>query len=482
MTSSCESEFGDSNLPDRRLKDRLRKIADRMLATPMQSIASACADWAEVMGAYRFLNHASVNEEKILSAHREATLARSRECDCIGVIQDTSELDFTPKKCLEGTGALNVKTRQGFFAHPQFVVSEEGVPLGVIKSGLYAREEKTGEGKSRHRPIEEKESFRWLEGYREACTIQEELPGVTVVSIADREGDIYEVYDEWLQRRQEKKPTADWLIRATRDRALLEQEGESTKRSLFETAAEAPELGVTEFTIRKRVQKKKVKGSTKTVHRQGRDVRQRVRAIKLHPRPPYRRGRKLREVSFWVVYAEEIDPPEGGEPLCWVLLTSLPVETFEQAKRIIALYLGRWQIEVFFRVLKTGCRIEEVQLKKKQAVFNVLTLYMIVAWRILYLVHMGRQCPDLPCSVIFDEIEWKAAVAVSRFRQGKGKCRSADALEEPSLGEMVRIIARFGGHLGRNNDPPPGAQALWQGMICLVNYAQAWDTFGPSQK
>lgn len=480
MTSFSESEFGNASLQDRRLNKRLRKLAERFLAKPMQSVCSASQGWAEVIGAYRFFSHTSVSEEKILRAHREAMLERARDLKCIGVIQDTSELDYTRKKCLQGTGVLNMEERRGFFAHPQFVVSEEGIPLGVAKSGLYAREGELGEEKNRHCPIEEKESFRWLEGYREACKIQEELPGTEVFSICDREGDIYEIYDECLQRREEGKPAADWLIRATRDRVLLGEDGKPMPESLFEIAAGAPELGVINFTIRTRIRQRKAKGKTQTEHRKGRDVRQRVRAVEVRPRPPYRQGRKLRKVSLWVVFAEEIDPPEDCEPVQWILLTSMPVETFEQARRIIGLYLARWQIEVFFRVLKTGCRIEEIQLKNKQTVFNALALYMIVAWRILYLVHLGRECPDLPGSVIFDEIEWKAAVAVARYKQGKGKCKSDDILEEPTLGEMVGMIARFGGYLGRKNDPPPGAQALWQGMMCLVNYTIAWETFGPS--
>jgi hypothetical protein len=285
------------------------------------------------------------------------------------------------------------------------------------------------------------------------------------------------VFDRWESLREAEKPAAEWIIRATRDRVLIGSE-DGTCPSLFEKAAQGEELGTVEFVIKERVQQKKVKGNTRKVTRAGREVRQRIRAVRVEPRPPYRRDRKLGRVALWVVLAEEIDPPEGVEPLRWILLTSMAVNDLKQAQRVIRLYLMRWQIEVFFRVLKTGCRVEELQLKEARTVFNALALYMIVAWRILYLVHLGRECPDLPCGVVFDEAEWKSAVAVARMRQGKGKSKDNTPVTEPSLGEMIQMVSRFGGYLGRKNDPPPGAQALWQGMMRVCNYAQAWEAFG----
>ena len=223
-----------------------------------------------------------------------------------------------------------------------------------------------------------------------------------------------------------------------------------------------------EFRVSAKQQKKKVKGSTVQVARSARLVRQRLRAMPITPRAPFRRGGKLPAVSFWAVLAEEIDPPPGEEPLRWLLLTSAVVATPEAARRIVGLYLRRWDIEVFHRVLKTGCRVEAIQLKSPQAVRNCLVLYAVIAWRILYLTHLGRQCPELPCGVVFEEAEWKAACTVAAAGKKRGPLR------EPTLGEFIALVAKFGGHLGRRGDKPPGAQALWQGLSRVRDFACAW--------
>lgn len=157
-------------------------------------------------------------------------------------------------------------------------------------------------------------------------------------------------------------------------------------------------------------------------------------------------------------------------------MTSLEVTTPEAARRVVALYLRRWDIEVFHRVLKTGCRVEAIQLKDHQAVRNSLTLYLIIAWRLLYLTHLGRPCPTLPCGAVFTEAEWKATCMVAAARNLGGQ-KKGEPLQEPLLGEFIALVARFGGHLGRRRDKPPGAQALWQGLARVRDFACAWEAF-----
>jgi hypothetical protein len=208
--------------------------------------------------------------------------------------------------------------------------------------------------------------------------------------------------------------------------------------------------------------------------RSARVVRQQLRALRITPRPPYRRAGPLPAVSFWAVLAEEIDPPPGEEPLRWLLLTSLEVTTPEAARRILALYLRRWDIEVFHRVFKTGCRVEQIQLKEAHAVRNCLTLYAIIAWRLLYLTHLGRQCPTLPCSLVFTEAEWRATCTVAAAKR-IGGYKNGQPLREPLLGEFIVLVAQLGGHLGRRGDKPPGAQALWQGLARVRDFACTWE-------
>jgi len=237
---------------------------------------------------------------------------------------------------------------------------------------------------------------------------------------------------------------------------------------LFAALRCAPVLGEIEFGIRARKGTKKVKGSTVATFRSARTVRQVVRALKITPRPPHRKGMKLPQVSFWAVLAEETDPPAGEDPICWLLLTSKEVTTLEQARRILGLYMRRWDIEVFHRVLKTGCRVESIQLKTGRAVIHALMIYAVIAWRILYLTHLGRQCPDLPCGCVFEEAEWKSACAVVKRKKDAG---------EPSLSEFIGIIGKLGGHLGRKSDGAPGPQSIWQGLARVRDFACAWLAF-----
>jgi hypothetical protein len=176
----------------------------------------------------------------------------------------------------------------------------------------------------------------------------------------------------------------------------------------------------------------------------------------------------LSEVSFWAILAEDINTPAGEDPIRWLLLTSKQVTTLEEAHRIIQLYLRRWDIEVFHRVLKTGCRVESIQLKTGPALINAVMIYAVIAWRILYLTHLGRQCPDLPCGCVFEEAEWKSACAVVR--------RSKDA-GEPTLSEFIAIVGKLGGHLGRKSDGAPGPQSIWQGLARVRDFACAWHAF-----
>jgi hypothetical protein len=419
------------------------------------------------MAAYRLLNCEDFAPGALILPHGRATVARCAGHACVAVCQDTTELDFTHMKATEGLGPLNDEHRRGFFMHSHYVVSEQGLPLGLLDAGIMLRDDATFRSTAarKQRPTAEKESQRWVDGYDKALELARELPDCEVFSISDREGDIFEVYQAW--QLADGTARAEWIIRANQDRALVNVvDGEPA--ILFAALRAAPVLGEIEFEIRARKGRKKHKGTTVATFRSARTVRQVIRAMKITPRPPHRKGMKLPEVSFWAVLAEETDPPAGEEPICWLLLTSKEVTTLEQARRILNLYMRRWDIEVFHRVLKTGCRVESTQLKTGQSVINALMIYAVIAWRILYLTHLGRQCPDLPCGCVFEEAEWKSACAVVKRRKEAG---------EPSLSEFIGIIGKLGGHLGRKSDGAPGPQSIWQGLARVRDFACAWHAF-----
>lgn len=419
------------------------------------------------MAAYRLLNCDDFSPDALIVPHQQATAKRCAEYACVAVSQDTTEFDFSHMKETEGLGPLNEERRRGFYLHSLYVVSEQGLPLGLLDASIMLRDDETFRTAStrKQRPIEEKESFRWVEGYLKTLDLARQMPECEVFSISDREGDIFEVYQAWQETGD--GPRAEWIIRANQDRALANVvDGDASK--LFAALEAAPILGEIEFDVRARKGTKKVKGNTVATHRSARTVHQVVRAMKITPRPPDRKGGKLKEVSFWAILAEETHPPAEEEPIRWLLLTSKEVTTLEEARRILNLYMRRWDIEVFHRVLKTGCRVERIQLKTAHALINAIMIYSVIAWRILYLTHLGRQCPDLPCGCVFEEAEWKSACAVVKRGKEAG---------EPSLSEFIGIVGKLGGHLGRKSDGPPGPQSIWQGLTRVRDFACAWYAF-----
>lgn len=473
------SEFGSLHLGDARLDARMREQMEKMARSPSASVQGACSGWAETIGACRMFNNPKVTAEKIFRPHRENLLERASEHDCIALIQDTTELDYSTHTAMRERGVLNSGHRRGFLLHSQYAVSGTRVPLGIWRTKLLARE-RIGGGYSPHLPIEEKESFRWVEGVRHAQALARELPDKEVFSVGDREGDVYEVLHECARARSEEDRGAHLLVRANLDRtvASLTPCGDSepdagAQGTLFELTGRARSLGRVEFTIPSRRGVRTSRGKTAPFHRKPRTVCLRLKACEVTLPPPVRprKGVKLGPCHMWMVVAEETGRPEDPEeePLFWVLLTTYPVGCFEDARKILNLYMRRWDIEVFHRVLKTGCKVEHLRFRDYGAFEPALACNMIVAWRLQYLVHMGRECPDLPCSAVFAEQEWRAALAIDR------KVADPRTLEEPGLGEMIRVVARFGGHLGRKNDAPPGAQCMWTGLARVRDFAIAID-------
>lgn len=475
MSEWISEEFNGCALGDKRLVKRLKIILQRMWQSPLASITAACRGFAEVMAASRFFNNEQVSQEQLLAPHREATVLRVAQHRQVLYVQDTTELDFTAKKKLQGTGPLSELKRRGFFAHNELVISPEKLALGLWHTSIQARKDQEyGKAhKRKQKPIEQKESYRWLEGYRRACELAQLVAKSQVIVCADCEADIYEIFAEHQSRLARGESAADWLIRAKEDRCLaLPQNEEQTEQpvglKIRAQLEQSPVLGTIRFEVPAKEQIKKIKGGhgTRKLLRSKRLVTQQIRAIQVTLRPPYRKGTKLAPVTIWIVQAQEIDAPPDQEPIHWILLTNLECQDFDQAQQVLALYLCRWQIEVFHRVLKSGCRVEELQLRTAEPIQLAVVLYMILAWRVLYVMHLGRECPELPCSLVFEEAEWHSAwVIIKGGRPPK---------EAPSLNQMVRMVASFGGFLGRNSDGHPGPKSLWTGLCRVQDFAFCW--------
>jgi len=465
-TSWIDEELEDLDLGHARRNRRCKLVMKRLAVDPQISIHAACNGASEMVSATRFFDNQAVCEGDILAPHRQATLRRMRQERVVLVIQDTTELDLTFKKLVvQGTGPLNEESRLGLLDHVQLAVTPRRLCLGVLGTKTWARDPATFRTckQRKYDPIETKESYRWLEGYREACRVAAEVPGTQIISVGDAENDIYECFVEAEKARSPAR--AEWIMRASENRATPERDEEAgpcTYRKLRDEIAGAKVIG------------KLVLKLPRTPQRKAREAELTVRAKRIRLKPPYRKDDSLPEVTLNVIWVRETNPPPGEEPIEWLLLTSLPIKTFRQVKQAIAYYAARWPVEVFFRTLKTGCRVEHLQLRTVARLRRCLMMYKIIAWRVLYVTMLGREAPDLPCDVLFSEEEWKSAWTIC----------SKEPLprQAPPLKTFLPMIARLGGYKGRKGDGPPGPKTMWIAIRRISDYAQAWLAFGPDRQ
>ncbi len=425
------AELSGIDLGDQRLNERSVKLLGRLSAKPTASIPAACRGWAETVAAYRFLAQDEIEWSDILQPHVDCSLTRMRSQSVVLCLQDTTELDFNGRGA-EGLGPLSYEAQRGMYLHPTYAVTPERVPLGVLDAWMGAREAKDAQGQ---RPGVS-ESLRWIEGYERIAERAAELPDTRLVYVADREADILAL----MQRAQALGNPADWLIRAKHNRKLSLEESK-----LWDLAARAPVLGELRFYLPARPGRK------------GRHVIQQVRALRVSL--PAEGGGEFQTTA---ILAREMNPPAGEKPLEWRLLSNREASTLVDAAELVDWYRCRWEIEMFFNILKNGCQVEALQLSAMPRIELALALFMIIAWRIGYLMRLGRTCPEMDCEVVFDREEWQAAWLVARKPLPQ---------QPPALNEAIRLIANFGGFLGRKGDGEPGAKSLWQGLQRVMDFA-----------
>lgn len=451
------NELERINIGDLRLNNRIMELLEKASKQPLVSLNKMFHTRKEVQACYRFFSNDLVDEIKIIKPHIQKTLERSSQHPVVLSLSDTTSLNYTTRKKLKDSGYISSNNAQGFFLHANIVVTPDRLHLGIGSQKIWAREkEKPGRSLREYKPLVEKESYRWLEAYRDSCKLAESCKTTQVVHITDREGDIFEIFAEY-ESKKKNGVAAEYIIRSNHNRTVYSQ-GKSS--ALIEKLEGSKILGEVSFEIINRKN-----GTT-------RRVRQSVQAISGEIKSRYGADTPNIKTSLNAIYLKEIDPPEGEKPVNWCLLTSLCIDSFEDIMKVVKFYLCRWEIEVFFKTYKSGCKIEEKSLRSAERLFPLFSLFLIVAWRINFLLHMSRINPNLSCEVFFEESEWKAGyVAATRNRQPPST--------PPSMKEMLGFIGKLGGHLGRKNDPDPGVKAIWIGICKLTNYADAWDLFGP---
>jgi len=466
----CECRFGDV-----RLTDRLSSITDRLNQHPTLSLPAAMGSRSELELGYRFFDHAEATPERILRGHRHRTLERIMGVKVCLMVQDTTELELTrPNQQVVGAGPLSADSRWGAYLHPLIAYTPERLNLGTVWQKSWARDsidtESTAKEKSKRlakMAIEEKESYRWLEGQREARQVAEMCADTQCIMVGDSEADIYEVFSE--TRKTSHHRPLELLIRGCQNRAT-----DVKGVAILDIVKASETVHSMVIDVSGRKAKTKVETGRRSKSRLARKAVVEVRACQVTLRPPPRPGQeKLPHVTIQVVLVEEQSPPPGDEAISWMLVTTLPIDTPDQVLTIVDYYCCRWLIESYFKILKSGCRIEERLFETLPRMMNVIAVYMIVAWRIQMLCHLGRECPDIDCSIVFEESEWKAVYIVATKKQPPET--------PPTLNTIIRLIASLGGYIVRK-DTHPGIQTLWIGMQRMRDLACGYEAFGPKSK
>ena len=446
MDAWVTDELRYLDLGDPRRARRLERIVSDLAAHPSASLSQASGDWAATKAAYRFFASNQISPDAIRQAHARRTLDRIQTFSTVLAIQDTSELDFTSHPHTSGLGHLDGRTRRGLKLHSALGVSPDGIPLGLVAQTLWARDLATiGINRQRRqRPFEEKESLRWV---TTLDAISEALPGPTqVVVVTDCEGDMFELF------AAPRPDHVELLIRGAYERRVTEP-----AHYLWQSVHQTPVRGRMTVTVGRRP------GQCE------REAEVVLRWANVHIRPPHRaggqQGREAVEmVGLWV---EEEEPPEGVEAVGWWLLTTLEVEEVEQAVQVVRWYSYRWLIERYHYVLKSGCRVEALQLERAEGLEVAVATYSLVAWRLLWLTYRARVWPGEACTSVLEEDEWQALYCTIHKTREVPK-------EVPTLEEATRWVGRLGGHLGRRGDGPPGVKALWQGLRRLEDIVATW--------
>ena len=449
-------QYRTVSLPDARLEKRLLTVAQTLAAKPHDSINQACDNWAGAKGAYRFVENEAVTPAALIQPLTDAAAREAAAHGVVIAVQDTTVLSFPRARQAKGLGPVNdLPEARGMLVHPALALRLDGAPLGLLDLQYWCRDvvardpsapdDAAAPARKASRPIEQKESAKWLRGIaaaRQAIADNiDEARRPRLIHVLDREGDIHEVFDLVTASGDGA------VIRCGQDRRVVTANGRQT---LAHTAiAAAPVLGRAVIDVPRK---------------QGQARRQatvEIRACQLTLIPPLKHcagARRRRSVPLNLVQVAEVNTPHGlKEPLHWLLWTTETAPTMAAALELVRRYKLRWKIEEFNLVLKSGCRIEDLQFETAERLAKVVALYAPVAVRILQLRAWSRLEPEAPCTIVLTEEQWRALWTYIHRR------RPSRQTAPPTIQQATLWIGRLGGHLGRKSDGMPGVRTLWRG-------------------
>lgn len=439
VAATLPAEFQTADFGDKRLTDRLKRIASRLGRAPRQSIPAACSEWAATKATYRFCDNETVDPNDVLAAHTDAHADRLTELDEVLVVSDTTHLTFPSHSSKEGLGDVGNSSIdvEGVKLHTTIGIDPTSqVMTGLLDQQGLVEDQSTGEkydtnGRAAAEYLES-EQAKWRRG--DEAAIEALPPGVRPIFVHDRGADAFSFY-HWLAR---EAPPAGAVIRANQNRGIRTPAGEADR--LFDCSERLPERTRTTIEIQQ--------GG----NRSSREAELSISAGTCELNPPKNDTSFEEPVEINVVRVDEIGTDADHEPIQWVLLTTEPVETVGEIETIIEYYRCRWKIEDWHQVLKSGCRIEDRQLETWERMEVLLSIYSVVAWKVLELRELGRGSHGLPPDQFLSDAE-----------QAVLEAKDPDLEGEDGRGYAI-AVAKVGGYLDRGSDPPPGWETMWKGL------------------
>jgi len=441
-------------LGDERLSKRLARLLEQLSGKPESSISAACQDPYQAKAAYRFIGNDEVTTEAITDITHNVTVERINVAkpSVVLIPQDTSEFNFSNLKATEGLGTIGSKeSLRGINVHTAMAIGESGEVFGLMAQKIWTRPpEEFGKSDATRKkvPIEEKESYKWLETMEKSSASFPE--GTTVVHVCDREGDIFEFFCK------AKKDGSHYLCRRTYDRKIEEENG---MKKLDDFVNMLPVAGKINVHV--------PRDSHTSRSARNAEIEIKYGECKIMKSTHLASNKNLpKSISVYVVSAVEINPPQGQSAILWKLITNVPTESFEDAVTRISWYTQRWKIEIFHRTLKSGCKVEELQSESADKLMKLIAIYSIIALQIMHIGYLARTRPDESCEICLTEDEWKILYRVAN----KTKALPEKA---PTIYEAVVMIAKLGGFLARKSDGFPGVTVIWRGLTSFYTILDA---------
>jgi hypothetical protein len=432
------------SFPDARLDHRLRKLLEGMVGAVGESLPTACQDWANTKAAYRFLDNDRVSEEAILDGHFRATAERVAACSSpVLVLHDTTEFSYKrgdPEK-IGLIGKVAAYRVCGLSMHSSLAVTTDGLPLGLSAIKFWTRDKFKGTAALKKKvsptriPIEQKESYRWLENVRQSTA---RLGADRCVHIGDRESDIFELFC-----------TAEELGTSFLFRTCVDRLAGDGKHTIATEMAETPVASVHSIDV-----------IDKDRHPAVARLELRYRTIKVLP--PIGKQKRWPSLTLTVIHAREAEEPSNRDRIDWKLITNLPVSSTLDVVEKLSWYALRWKIEVFHKILKSGCRAEEARLRTAERLVKLIAVFCILSWRIFWMTMLTRASPDAPPETALTSTETDL---LDRLVPDKKAVLEGDR----HLAHYLIKIARLGGYLARKHDAPPGNLVMWRGLTRLAD-------------